>query len=107
MKTINLNGTEYSTMSHLVEYFDFANSTAVIRHLESHGVDSEDYRIKVNLKKNQRLALGLNTNSSTTVLYEASLSEVLKKPKPLKNWCPSIEPIPNYEFIPRRFLKVS
>lgn len=104
MKTINLNGTEYSTMQHLVEYFDFANSTSLIRHLDAHGIDSEDYRIKVNLKKDQRLALGLNANASTTVLYEASLSEVLKKPKPLKNWCPSIQPTPDYNFISRRFL---
>ena len=107
MKTIIIDGKQYSTMSHFVEYFDFANSISVLRHLEAHGIDPEEHRIKVSLKKNQRLALGLNTKSSVTVLYETILSEWLKKPKPLKTWCPSIEPTPNYQFVSRRFMNVS
>lgn len=105
MKVIKLNGKTYATISSLADEYDFSCANAALRHLEAHGIDHNLYRIKERLKPSERLALGLPTKSSVTILYSTEICEWLKTPRPLKACSPLIEPSVKPEYSSRKFFR--
>jgi hypothetical protein len=107
VKSINIKGHEYSTLANLCHHHNISGVSSGIQHFEAHNVDYMNFRITLDLEPSQRLALGLNTASKRTILYDVKeASKWLTKPRPPKSSKRrrEIPPTKPHEFEPRRFL---
>jgi hypothetical protein len=83
VKSINLQGKEYSTLTLLAQSERFDNVTCALRHFDALQLDVSTLRIEKMLRPHQRLELGLPTTSKKTILYEVSqTTKALRTPKP-------------------------
>ena len=107
VKSINLQGKEYSTLTLLAQYENFANVTCALRHFDALKLDVSTLRMEKLLQPNQRLELGLPTTSKKTILYEVTPTlKALRTPKPPKSSVRTreIPPRKSHEYESRRFL---